>query len=293
MINKERFINKEVFPQNTMALQKELLQKDISQREITPKLRNLGLNSYESKLWTALLSRGVSTAGELSDIANVPRSRSYDVLESLEKKGFIILKLGKPLKYVAVPPEDVLERVKKSVMESAESHARLLDEVKDSPLLNELTLLYKNGIEMVEPSDLSGVIKGRKNLYSHLQERISKAKEYVILHTTSQGILRKHQALKNTLKKAKERNVKIRIAAPINNLSKEELSSLSKVSQIRNTTTKGRFCVIDGEEVTFMVLDDEQVHPNYDFGVWVKSELLAKSLQGFFDIAWEQMKPVK
>jgi len=293
MINKERFINKEVFPENTMALQKELLQKDVSLREITPKLRNLGLNSYESKLWTALLSRGVSTAGELSDIANVPRSRSYDVLESLEKKGFIILKLGKPLKYVAVPPEDVLERVKKSIMMGAEAQTRLLDEVKDSPLLNELTLLYANGIEMVEPSDLSGVIKGRKNLYSHFQERISKAKESVILHTTSQGILRKYQALKNTLKKAKERNVRIRIAAPINNLSKEELSSLSKVSQIRNTTTKGRFCVIDGEEVTFMVLDDEQVHPNYDFGIWVKSELLAKSLQGFFDIAWEQMKPVK
>lgn len=160
-------------------------------------------------------------------------------------------------------------------------------------MLNELTLLYKNGIEMIEPSDLSGVIKGRKNLYSHLQERISKAKESIILHTTSGGILRKHQVLKNVLKKAKERNVKIRIAAPLNSIPKEELANLSKVSQIRSTSTKGRFCVIDGYEVTFMVIDDEQVHPNYDFGVWVKSELLAKSLQGFFDIAWEQMKPVK
>ncbi|MBN1502852.1 hypothetical protein JW930_04865, partial [Candidatus Woesearchaeota archaeon] len=41
------------------------------------KLRDFGLNTYESKIWAALLSRGVSTAGELSDIANVPRSRSY------------------------------------------------------------------------------------------------------------------------------------------------------------------------------------------------------------------------
>ncbi|HIJ10966.1 TPA: TrmB family transcriptional regulator, partial [Candidatus Woesearchaeota archaeon] len=48
--------------------------------------RHFDLNLYEVKLWTALLSRGVSTAGELSDIADVPRSRSYDVLESLEKK---------------------------------------------------------------------------------------------------------------------------------------------------------------------------------------------------------------
>ena len=62
--------------------------------------RYFNLNLYEVKIWTALLSRGVSTAGELSDIANVPRSRSYDVLESLEKKGFIksVEKKGKKTK---------------------------------------------------------------------------------------------------------------------------------------------------------------------------------------------------
>ncbi|MBN1502815.1 hypothetical protein JW930_04675, partial [Candidatus Woesearchaeota archaeon] len=46
--------------------------------EFLSKLRRyFNLNLYEVKIWAALLSRGVSTAGELSDIANVPRSRSY------------------------------------------------------------------------------------------------------------------------------------------------------------------------------------------------------------------------
>ena len=88
----------------------------IVKEEFLSKLRRFfNLNLYEVKIWTALLSRGVSTAGELSDIANVPRSRSYDVLESLEKKGFVIMKLGKPIKYIAVPPKEVVERVKKKV----------------------------------------------------------------------------------------------------------------------------------------------------------------------------------
>ncbi|MDP3765021.1 MAG: helix-turn-helix domain-containing protein, partial [Nanoarchaeota archaeon] len=47
----------------------------MSTNKTEKQLKNLGLNSYEVKIWTALLSRGVSTAGELSDIANVPRSR--------------------------------------------------------------------------------------------------------------------------------------------------------------------------------------------------------------------------
>ena len=49
----------------------------IVKEEFLGKLRRFfNLNLYEVKIWTALLSRGVSTAGELSDIANVPRSRS-------------------------------------------------------------------------------------------------------------------------------------------------------------------------------------------------------------------------
>ena len=79
------------------------------------KLReDFNLNIYEVKIWTALLSRGISTAGELSDIGNVPRSRTYDVLETLEKKGFIIMKLGKPIKYIAIKPEEIIKRIKKN-----------------------------------------------------------------------------------------------------------------------------------------------------------------------------------
>src|SRR5512144_1160844 len=100
------------------------------QKEFLKKIKDFGLNSYEAKIWTALLSRGVSTAGELSDIANVPRSRSYDVLESLEKKGFAIAKVGKPIKYIAVPPNEVVERVKKNVHTDAKEQIDRLEQLK-------------------------------------------------------------------------------------------------------------------------------------------------------------------
>ncbi|MEK6852558.1 MAG: helix-turn-helix domain-containing protein [Nanoarchaeota archaeon] len=53
----------------------------IVREEFLSQLRRIfALNLYEVRVWTALLSRGVSTAGELSDIGNVPRSRTYDIL---------------------------------------------------------------------------------------------------------------------------------------------------------------------------------------------------------------------
>src|SRR3989339_806705 len=48
------------------------------------------LNIYETKVWLALLGKGIASAGEVASISRVPRSRTYDVLESLEKKEVII-----------------------------------------------------------------------------------------------------------------------------------------------------------------------------------------------------------
>ena len=106
------------------------------QKSTSGQLRDFGLNSYESKLWSALLSRGAATAGELSDIANVPRSRAYDVLESLEKKGFLIMKIGKPIKYLAVDPDHVLVRVRKKILEEAEIQTEIISKLAKSEILN-------------------------------------------------------------------------------------------------------------------------------------------------------------
>ena len=160
--------------------------------EFLGKIRlHFSLNLYEAKIWASLLSRGVSTAGELSDIANVPRSRSYDVLESLEKQGFVIMKLGKPIKYIAVSPSEVVERVKKNMKTSVDERLHKLDELKQSDFLKELTTLHKQGIELVEPTDLSGSLRGRHNLYNHLELTIRNAEKTVTLVTTTQGLMRK------------------------------------------------------------------------------------------------------
>ncbi len=257
----------------------------IVQKDFLSKLKDFGLNSYEAKLWTALLSRGVATAGELSDIANVPRSRSYDVLESLERKGFVIMKLGKPIKYIAVPPAEVLERVKKSIKEDADRQVNVIDGLRKSEVLGELNTLHKQGIELVEPSELTGAVRGRGNLYNHLASAIKSAEKTVCIMTTEQGLARKSEALKNAFQKAKDKGVKIKILAPTGSQAK----TLSSVAQIKNTSAiPARFCVVDGKQITFMVLDDAGLHPNYDFGVWVNAANFAKSFENVFNLVWDK-----
>lgn len=266
----------------------------IVKEEFLSKLRRyFSLNLYEVKIWTALLSRGVSTAGELSDIGNVPRSRSYDVLESLEKKGFVVMKLGKPIKYIAVPPSEVIERVKKNMREDADDKVKRLEELKGTEVIGELNTLHKEGIELVEPSDLSGSLRGRHNLYNHIELTLRNAEESVTIMTTTQGLIRKIEGLKPTFEKLKKRGVKIRIAAPITKEAAAAVKDISSVAEIRNTNSKARFIIVDGKELIFMVLDDKEVHPTYDVGIWVNTPFFAGALEELFELAWKDMKPAE
>ncbi len=265
----------------------------IVQKDFLNRLRDFGLNSYEAKLWAALLSRGISTAGELSDIANVPRSRSYDVLESLEKKGFIIIKIGKPIKYIAVPPEEVLERVKRKIQREAEKEAKILEDFKGSELLDELKALHQNGIDMVDPAELSGALKGRNNLYAHLESMIRNAEQSIIISTTSKGFVRKANEFKKEFKKAKERGVDIRIAVPELKNSKNLVEELSEHARIKEADFKGRFMVVDNKELAFMMMHDKEVHPSYDVGVWVKTGFFSEALTHMFNQTWDSMDNVK
>ncbi len=266
----------------------------IVKEEFLSRLRKIfDLNLYEVKVWTALLSRRQSTAGELSSISDVPRSRTYDILESLEKKGFVVMKLGKPIKFVALKPEEVVERVKKNLVVEAKEKSKRLETLKGDEVLDELNSLFNDGVKFVEPTDMSGALRGRQNLYNHLDMLVREAEETITLATTSDGLNRKLEVLMPSLEKAKKRGVKIRIVAPINSSNIKIAKELSKVAEVRDCQNlKARFCVIDSEQILFMLLNDETVHPNYDLGVWINTEFFAQALEQLFEIAWNQFKKV-
>jgi len=263
--------------------------------EFLGRLRKIfDLNLYEVKVWTALLSRGTSTAGELSNISDVPRSRTYDILESLEKKGFIVMKLGKPIKFIALKPEEVIERVKKNLMQDAKEKTQRLEKLKGDDVLDELNSLFHKGIKFVEPSDLSGSLRGRQNLYNQLDMMVRDAEKSISIVTTEEGLNRKLEALMPSLEQCKKRGVKIRIAAPVDKNNQKVAKDLKKVAEVRSLENmRARFVIIDSNQLMFMLLDDQKFHPNYDIGVWINTDFFAQALEQMFELAWKDMKAIK
>ena len=78
-------------------------------------------------------------------------------------------------------------------------------------------------------------------------------------------------------------------------LTKETIQiskELKGIAEVRHTNVKARFIIVDNKELIFMILDDSEVHPTYDVGIWVNTPFFASALGSLFESAWKNMKPV-
>ena len=76
------------------------------------------------------------------------------------------------------------------------------------------------------------------------------------------------------------RGVKVIFLTQVSNQTKKHLVWLKRFVEVRHTDSKARFCIVDGKEIIFMVLDDSEVHPTYDVGIWFSAPF-AKDLVNF------------
>lgn len=254
----------------------------IIHKDFLNKIKDFGLNSYEAKLWTALISKGIASASELSEIADVPRSRSYDVLESLEKKGFIIMKLGKPIKYISINPSEIINRVKKNISEEFDKQVENIESLKNSNILSELVNLHDKGFNFVEHSELTGLVKSSKNICAHLEHLLKNASTEIILVLNSNN---NNNVVKNNVLNFSGKNIIVKIIT--NNVKEFKLNKNimnCKIKEIKNINTN--FCIIDGRSLFIFNSNEVQNKAVNYLGLWVNADFFVKGFCSLFDILW-------
>ncbi|MDP3966600.1 MAG: helix-turn-helix domain-containing protein [archaeon] len=237
------------------------------------------LNIYETKVWLALLGKGSASAGEIASISGVPRSRTYDVLESLEKKGFAIVKLGKPVKYLGVKPRIILEKLKNNVRTEAEEKFQSLLKVKETDEFTQLEELYNVGISPVRREDLSASIKGRSTISNHLKEIIDSAEEEVIICTNFKEMKLKEKLFIDTFDSLKKKNVKIKVALSGDAEAIKKLSVSMKI-KIKPIDIDSKFFIVDKKEVLFYLNKESEKE---DQAIWLNSDFFATAFASLFE----------
>ena len=157
--------------------------------DLVEKLKEIGFNSYEAKVYIALLKKFPATGYEISKIANIPQARTYDTLKVLEQKNIVVSSNSKPVSYTPIKPKQILAGYQKKMNSTLNYLEKHLPEVKDN--YNEPVI----------------TISGKQNIYSKIVEIIQNAKKEIYLEIWSQDYKLFEQELLN----AYNRNVEIRI----------------------------------------------------------------------------------
>lgn len=252
----------------------------IIKQELVKRIKEyFNLNIYETKVWIALLSKGIASAGEIATISSVPRSRTYDVLESLEKRGFAIVKIGKPVKYIAVKPIEVVEKMKSSTMQEAQEKVKNLSTLKETIEYEELEKLHNTGISPIKTHEITGSLKGRSNIITRLRELIQNAKKEVIICTSVLDFEDKSRVLLPALEQAAKNNVKVKLALAG---SPEKIRKLDAKSDLKvsSTDSDARLYVSDKKEILFMITAE---NADEEIAVWLNSPFFAQSVAGMLE----------
>lgn len=135
-------------------------------------LKKFGFTESETRVYVTLLKNGTGTGYEISKNSSVPRSKVYNILEMLMIKGCVVVsKQDKPVKYAAIPVEELIGNIKHNTDTVIEDIRKELDSYNTKADSNEIWN-----------------IKGYDNIFNKCRHMISNAKKEVYIQVWGEDL---------------------------------------------------------------------------------------------------------
>lgn len=184
-------------------------------------LDKIGLTSYEIRTFSSLLKTGELTASELSQKSGVPYSKIYEVLGTLEDKGWIGSDDSRPTKYFAKSPATGIETTKQKMESEFKENQNII--------LNELVPLYEKSGTSERPD--IWVLSGTVNIAAKILEMVETCKNEVLIALPEAGEELVKQALPK-LRLLHDKGVEITVLTS-DKMNKESLKAVSRVANVK------------------------------------------------------------
>ncbi len=246
-------------------------------------LDKIGLTSYEIRTFTALLKTGEITASELSQKSGVPYSKIYEVLGTLEEKGWAGSDDSRPTKYFAKSPATALDTTKQKKEQDFKENQNII--------LNELIPLYEKSGTSERPD--IWVLSGTVNIASKVLEMVELCKNEVLIAIPKASEDLVKQALPK-LRLLHDKGVDVTILTS-DNLDKESLKAITRVAKVK--VKKGLFgggIISDKRYVVILLGPEVSDSTSADMvAIWADHAGLAGFAREYFEYLLKDSKEVK
>jgi len=230
-------------------------------------LRDIGLTSYETRAYLALIESGVMTASQVSERSDVPYSKIYETLNSLQRKGWIETKKGRPTRYYPKAPSEAFQATRLRL----EENISLWNEA----VIEELQPLYERR-EFREKPDV-WILRGEASVVAKLQELVGGAKKELMVAAPgfARGFVEAGALMLSRLQSSGI-DVRVMVAGDWN---PEELKVVGEV-RVREGMFGGGV-IVDGREALLLLGEEKPT-----LVIWSNHIGLVKFAKDYFQQLW-------
>jgi sugar-specific transcriptional regulator TrmB len=267
---------------NRASLTQEAIDHIQALKNIDQALSKFKLSKNETRVYLYLARFGAHKAQSIAESLGVHRTEAYKILKRLESQGLITKIMERPMKFVAVPFEQVLE----NLIEERRQRIRQMEQRKA-----ELLHIWKS---LPEPANVNKVketfqvLEGKRHISVRINELLSACTEKFDLILSDQNIIWLYNtSFFDELEEMAERDeVEIRLLtnySPTSNYVLERLNmEKGDFAYLKGYAMPG-FLICDEKEM--ILLMDDQTGLN---GMWTNYQTIIQSYIILFNLLWKE-----
>jgi sugar-specific transcriptional regulator TrmB len=256
--------------------------------KIKEALLKFGLTPNQAKVYIYLGKYGSKTAPEVFKALNLPRTETYFILNTLERRGILTSELTSPTRYTALSIENMVLAIVNAEKEKLSILANQKNEVAE--MWNDLPAF---AVETNETkNDKVQMLQGSPQIHSKMMEMIKSAREQLLILCTEKDIYRFYHAEMIDILANYMIDFRIIISPAqtlpsfLNGIDKRHLRLMP-----RNNTENQCFVIKDSVEV-LQFLRNANYSPYNAFSLWTDSKSMTDSMKMLFDFAWETAESI-
>ncbi len=223
-------------------------------------LHSLGLSEKEIKIYLASLKLGTSLVQTISNFAGLNRTSAYDLLKSLEQKGFVsyTIQSGKRF-YTATQPNKII-----SILKERQALVKTI-----LPELNSIS-------ESVGKRPKVEVYVGKNGLKSIFENILAEAKEFSCIASKNQMLKLFKYYFPHFVNRRKKNKIKVRLIGDSKPIDKD--ASFKRIKKKIKTAT----WLYNGK-IAMISLNKEPI------GILIDEKSFYETHKMMFDLLWENL----
>ncbi|WP_132059933.1 HTH-type sugar sensing transcriptional regulator TrmB [Halorussus amylolyticus] len=220
------------------------------------------LGEYEIDAYLTVLEHGNLTASEIADRTDIPQPRVYDTVRSLSDRGLVELRESRPMKVIAVDPDEAFSGIQSSLME----------------MVSELEARYTAPARETEAVSL---VKSRSTILRYLEDVIETAEFELALSLTPDLLGRFEDELASAIDSGVSIELLITPASEVPGPDEYDYERVATTVRARRGITTPVVAVADGEYSMYATQD--ALRDDEDrYGVIFNRSALGFLVSGFF-----------